>query len=315
MKIVFFGSSSFAVASLEALIASRRNVACVVTQPDTSSGRGLLNSSTDIKACALKHNLRLYQPKGINSPEAVKFLQGLDADLFVVVSYGQILSSAVLAVPKIFSINVHASLLPRYRGAAPVNWAIINGDSYTGVTIIRMNERMDSGEIIAQKRVGIEDSDTAITLEDKLAVEGAALLLECLKDVETNDVKLLPQGEGRQACAPKLKKSDGLINWRLPAAQVLNLVRGTAGWPGAFTYYRGKLLKVFKARVGRPREQGAAGIAGQITGVSRKGIAVATSKDELVIEELQMEGGRRMSVEEFLAGHDISVGETLRLKK
>jgi methionyl-tRNA formyltransferase len=314
MNIVFFGSSSFAVPSLRALLTTGHKISCVVTQPDKSKGRGLLDCCTDIKAAALSYHLELYQPKGINSPEAAGFLKGLDADLFIVVSYGQILSSLILALPKIFCVNLHASLLPRYRGAAPVNWAIINGESYTGITIIRMNERMDSGEIIAQKKAAIEDSDTAITLEDRLAVEGSALLLECLKSIESKNFKLMPQDEGSHTLAPKLKKEDGLINWQVPAKRVVNLIRGTAGWPGTFTYYRGKLLKIYKGKVHSPQST-VHSLPGEVIDVSKEGIVVATGEENLIIEELQIEGRRRMSAEEFIAGHDISVGEALGIKK
>ena len=300
--------------SLGALLTTGHKISCVVTQPDRRKGRGLLNSSTDIKAVALSHNLELYQPKGINSPDALKFLQGLDADLFIVVSFGQILSSSVLALPKIFCVNLHASLLPRYRGAAPVNWAIINGDSYTGITIIRMNERMDSGEIIAQKKAAIEDSDTAITLEDRLAAEGSALLLGCLQSIESKNFKLTVQDEGSPTLAPKLKKEDGLINWQVPAKQAVNLIRGTAGWPGTFTYYRGKLLKIYKGKVHSPQST-VHSLPGEVINVSGEGIEVAMGEGNLIIEELQIEGGRRMNVKEFIAGHDISVGEALGIKK
>jgi methionyl-tRNA formyltransferase len=200
---------------------------------------------------------------------------------------------------------LHASLLPRYRGAAPINWAIINGEKETGLTIIKMNDKMDSGEIILQKKIDIDNVDTAVSLEEKLAREGADLLLECIDKIEKNNFQLLPQDEAGVSFAPKLKKKDGLINWHAPAEGVQNLIRGTFDWPGAFTYYNGKLLKIFKAYVYRFKDLPASRIAGEIIKVSREGIIVATGSDNLIIEELQIEGGRRMRVEEFISGHKI----------
>lgn len=314
MEIVFFGSSNFAVPSLKALLSSKHMISCIITQPDKKKNRGLSLAITPVKTVAEEKEIKIYQPQQINSVEAIEFLKQLNADLFVIIAYGQILSLDILNIPKIFSINLHASLLPKYRGAAPINWAIINGDTQTGLTIIKMNEEMDRGEIILQKKINIDTIDTAATLEKKLATEGADLLLECLDKIENRNFKLKPQDETKVSFAPKLKKKDGLVNWQAQAIQILNLIRGTTDWPGAFTYYNGKLLKIYKAKVSSSVPEFASSLPGKIIEVSKKGIVVAAGKDNLIIEELQIEGKRRMKVEEFIAGHKVCRGEILDKK-
>jgi len=317
MNIIFFGSSQFAVPSLKALLTTVHKVSCVVTQPDRKKGRGLHFEGTAIKAAAEESGLEIYQPYKINTGDAIKFLKDLKPDLFIVISYGQILSQEVLAIPKIFCINIHASLLPKCRGAAPINWAIVNGEKDTGITIIKMTEEMDAGPIILQKIININDSDTVVTLQDKLSKVAAELLIDSFRAIENNDYKLTPQDEKKVTFAPKLKKEDGLIYWNKPAYDICNLIRGVYAWPGAFTYYKGKSLKIFTARVGLAH--GVSGypgirVSGEVLNVSKQGITVATGKDNLIIEELQVEGKRRMLVEEFIAGHRIQAGEILGRK-
>jgi len=209
------------------------------------------------------------------------------------------------------SINVHASLLPKYRGAAPINWAIMNGEKTTGITIIKMTEKMDAGQIILNNSTDIKDEDTSITLEDKLSQMAAELLINALEFIENNNYRLIPQDEQEVSFAPKLKKEDGLINWNKPAGEIDNLVRGVLSWPGAFTYYNGKLLKIYKTKVTGLAGQPPSASPGEIVEVSKNGIYVITGKDNLIIQELQMEGKRRMTVEEFIAGHKIRLGEIL----
>lgn len=306
MDIIFLGSSDFAVPSLEALCVTKHKISCVVTQPDRQKGRGLFLSTTKVKESALKYNLRIYQPDQINSPQAIKFLKTLSPDLFIVIAYGQILSADILRIPKIFSLNLHASLLPKYRGAAPINWAIIKGETETGITIIKMNERMDAGEIILQKKVDIDDSDTAITLEKKLADKGKNLILECLDKIENKNFLLLPQNANNISFASKLKKEDGLIDWNKKASDIRNLIRGCLDWPGAFTYLKGKMLKIYQAGV-VCEVSVSKHFPGEIINIDKNGILVVTGKDYLLIEELQLEGRRRMKVEEFIAGHKIDL--------
>ncbi|MFA5145056.1 MAG: methionyl-tRNA formyltransferase [Candidatus Omnitrophota bacterium] len=309
MKIIFFGSSQFAVPSLEALLASGHKVSCVVTQPDRKKGRGFHLEGTLVKALASKSGIAVYQPEVINTKESIKFLKDLSPDLFIVVSYGQILSREILEIPKIFSLNAHASLLPKYRGAAPISRAIINGDKSSGVTIMKMAEKMDAGPIILQEAVDIEDDDTTLTLEGKLSKRAAKLLIDSLKLIENKTYNLTAQEEDKVSLAPKLKKETGLINWEMPAQDINNVVRGCVGWPGAFTYYNGKLLKIYKARV-IPSVSGSSNSSpGEIIKADKENIIAAAGKDNLVIEELQIEGKRRMRAEEFIAGHKIKPGE------
>jgi len=311
MKIVFFGSSNFGVPALKAISATSHKIIAVVTQPDKAKGRHLFESSTAIKETALSLGFKIYQPQKVNRSEVVKFLTDLNPDLFIVIAYGQILGADILHIPKIFSINLHASLLPKYRGAAPINWAVINGETKTGLTIIKMNEAMDAGEIVLNKSIAIDSSDTAVSLERKLAREGASLLLECLEGIDKKTFQLTPQDSAEVSLAPKLKKKDGLIDWHKEAQEVQNLIRGTFDWPGAFTYYKGKLLKIYKATVAQLPSCPVAQLPGEIMQVSKEGIVVVTGRRSLIIEELQLEGKRRMKAEEFIAGHKISPGDRL----
>ncbi|MFH1269922.1 MAG: methionyl-tRNA formyltransferase [Candidatus Omnitrophota bacterium] len=314
MNIVFFGSSRFAAPSLKALLASRHRISCVVTQPDREKGRGLRSAGTAVKIIASESDARIYQPQNINTRDAVEFLKGLKPDLFVVIAYGQILSSGILKVPGVFSINMHASLLPKYRGAAPVNWAVIKGEKITGLSVMKMVEKMDAGAVIQQKEANISDDDTAVTLEERLSEMAAQLLLDTLTSIESNNYNLTPQDESRVTFAPKLKKEDGRIQWDKAAGDIYNLIRGCMGWPGAFTYYKGKLLKIYKARPGPAVRGQPDSPAGRIIDISREGIVVATGKENLIIEELQIEGKRAMSAGEFAAGHKIRSGEIFSKK-
>jgi methionyl-tRNA formyltransferase len=312
MNIVFFGSAEFSVPSLRILLSTNHRISCVVTQPDRKKGRGLNISATAVKAVALKEGLKLYQPKDINAPEAIKVLKDLNPELLVVIAYGQILSQEILDIPRIFSVNLHASILPRYRGAAPINWAIINGESSTGVTVMKMVRQMDAGPIIQQNKINISDTDDSLTLEGKLSDMSAHLLLEALKLIESGQYKLVPQKEAEATFAPKLKKEDGLIKWGKPAQDIYNLIRGCIPWPGAFTYHKDKLVKIFKARVIKLSGRH---LPGEIISVTKEHISVFTGKDALAIEELQMEGKRRMPAQEFIAGNKIRSGEILGNKK
>ena len=311
MNIVFFGSSQFAVPSLEVLIKNGYQISCVVTQPDRQKGRGLVLTPTAIKKNAQGYNLKIYQPERINSEEAIIFLKNLNSDLFVVISYGQILSQGILDIPRIFSVNVHASVLPGYRGAAPINWAIINQEKTTGITIMQITQEMDAGPIILQKKIEIKDDDTSPTLENKLSLLGADLLVESLRRIKNNDYKLEPQDDSRVTLAPKLKKQDGLIDWAKDARSISGLIRGCLNWPGAFTHYRNKLLKIYKAKIILKSDYSAVPKPGEIIQVSREGVRVAAGEDSLLIEELQIEGKKIMKAEEFIAGYKIKVGEIL----
>jgi methionyl-tRNA formyltransferase len=310
MKIAFLGSAHFAVPALEALIKSKYELVCVVTQPDKHKGRHLQLAATDVKSTALLAKLRIFQPENINSKESVKFLKSLDADFFVIAAYGQILSQEVLDIPAVMPVNIHASLLPRYRGAAPINWAIINGDKKTGVTIIFVTLKMDSGPVIMQKEIKIEDKDTAASLEEKLSKCGAGLLMEALAVIDSRNYRLTEQDEDKVVYAPKLKKETGLIDWNNPAVDIHNQIRGVIPWPGAFTSYRKKLLKIFQAQV-LPIFPSHKPFPGEVIRADKQGIVVACSRGFLEIKELQMEAGKRMTARNFVIGHKLSAGEIL----
>ncbi len=310
MKIIFFGSAHFAVPSLEALIKSGHELVCVVTQPDKKKGRHLHVSGTDVKSTATAVKLKIFQPENIKSKESVKFLKNLDADLFVIVAYGQIFSQEVLDIPKIMPINIHASLLPRYRGASPINWAIINGDKQSGVTVMFVTLKMDSGPVIMQKGIKIEDKDTSVTLEEKLCLAGAKLLIDALKIIDSRSYRLVEQDEDKVIVAPKLKKEDGLIDWNTSAVDIHNQIRGVLPWPGAHTRYHGKMLKIFQADVlavflnHKP-------VPGEVVRADKDGIVVASGRGFLSIKELQLEAGKRMPARNFIIGHKLAVGEIL----
>lgn len=312
MKIVFFGSSHFGDPLLRELLKKGYQVPCVVTQPDRQKGRGLHLGSTVIKNTALKYNLKVFQPQDINAKESVKFLGNFDSDLFVVIAYGQILSKEVLGIPKIMPINAHASILPKYRGAAPINWALINGDDKTGVSIIKITQKMDAGPIILKKDIQILQNDTAITLEERLSRVAADLVIDAIRLIENNSYTLTEQDVKKATFAAKLKKQDGLIDWQRSASDIKNLIRGCINWPGAYTFYQGKMLKIFKTEIANFSSLLPTHAPGEIYNITKSGISVYCGKDNLIIEELQIEGKKVMKVEEFISGHRMQVGEILK---
>lgn len=311
MNIVFFGSAKFSVPSLEALAKSKHRVSCVVTQPDRKQGRGLHYGLTPIKSAAQLFRFKVYQPERINTEEAEEQLSAFNADLFVVIAYGQILSSKILSIPADFCLNVHASLLPLYRGAAPINWAIIKGEKTTGITTIKMVREMDAGPIILQAAIDIAYGDSALSLGEKLAFQAARTLLESLAAIESKNFALSPQDESKVSFAPKLKKEDALIDWHKKNAEIYNLVRGCLDWPTAFTYYKGKRLKIYAVKIQEQKTESKIALPGEIIDVSPQAFMVAAGQGSLLIEKIQPEAGRMMTAREFLAGHNIRKGDRL----
>ncbi|MDP2911518.1 MAG: methionyl-tRNA formyltransferase [Candidatus Omnitrophota bacterium] len=304
MKIIFFGSSGFAVPILEGLV-KNEDVALVVTQPDREKGRALKVAPTAVKSKAGELGVEIFQPNQVNAKESIEFLKKFNADLFIVVSFGQILSKAILDLPKLYCLNRHASLLPKYRGAAPRNWAIANGEKETGVTIMKMNEKMDEGDILLRESVAIDAGDDAVALSDKLSKKGAESLFKAIELIKADKADFIKQDHSKATSAPKLKKDDGLIDWKMPAEEISNRIRAFAPWPGCFTYLDKKMLKIWKAKpitelVDKNAKPGA------ILKSDKTDILVKTGKGALNIEELQLEGSRRMTTEEFLAGHNIT---------
>jgi methionyl-tRNA formyltransferase len=309
VKIIFFGSSHFAVPSLETLLKIPYKVCCVVTQPDKKKGRHLRLSATDVKSIAQRAGLHIFQPKDVNAPESVRYIAKFNPDLLVVVAYGQILSQGILALPKIFALNIHASLLPKYRGAAPISWAIIRGEKTTGITVIQLTRKMDAGPMLLQKAIAIGGDDDSLTLEDKLRSLGADLLLEALKEIKEKTYKLTAQDEQKVILAPKLKKNDGCIGWDKTAFEILNLIRGSLPWPGAFTYYKDRLIKISKAGIGPfvPRKTGAQG--GGLVLNAGKTLEIMADGSSLLIKELQPESKKKMSAAEFISGYKVKAGD------
>lgn len=300
MKIIFFGSSEFAVSVLEALKA-REGISLVVTQPDRKKGRALKLSPTPVKEAALRLGIKIFQPDSVNTRDSIEYLKGYNADMFIVVSFGQILSRGVLALPALYSLNVHASLLPKYRGAAPINQAIASGEKETGVTIIKMDERMDEGEIALKETVAIDKRDNAITLSAKLSKKGAELLLKAIDLIKIKKINFLRQDDRLATYAPKLRKEDGLIDWHLSADEVYNRVRAFLPWPGCFTHWNKSILKIWKVRPVKTVDSGSK--PGAVLEVDKGDIIVSAGKGAVAIEELQLQGKRRMNVKEFIAGH------------
>lgn len=310
MRIVFMGTPDFAVPTLKALIASRHEVACVVTQPDRPKGRGRGLAKSPVKLCAEASGLDILQPEKASDPEFVNTLSQLQPDLIVVVAYGQILRKSILEIPKFFCLNLHSSLLPKYRGAAPINWAIINGEKETGVTAMQMDEGMDSGDILLTRKIPILESDNAQTLHDKLSEAGAALILETLERLEQGTLTPMVQNKNQVTFAPKLKKEDGLIHWEEHAESLKNRVRGLEPWPGAYTFFQSKRLRLCEVETttGAPEDH-----PGEVARTTDHGIEVGTGKGRLVITSLQPEGKNRMSAKSFLAGHKIQKGSLFQV--
>lgn len=308
MKIVFFGSGKFAVTILEALHRAGHEIALVVTQPDRKKGRHLHLSATPVKEYALDHRLKLYQPENINLPQNLTTLKKEKADVFVVVSYGRILSRDILSLPRLMPVNIHASLLPKYRGAAPINHALINNEHRTGVTYIRMNEHMDEGDILIQKAVKIEENEKAPELEQRLSQCAAAHIHEVLEKIENKKIRAKKQDGKKATPAPLMKKNDGLIQWDRRAKDILNHFRGCFGWPGSWTLCKGKILKVLELSV---CAAGKRGKPGEIVSAKENILEVACGNGSVCIKEVLPESHRRMPVSSFLAGHHVSVGEVL----
>lgn len=305
-KIVFMGTPLFAVPSLEALIEAGHLVAAVVTQPDKPQGRGMGSLPSPVKKAALAHGIRVFEPVKLRDDSFIRELKGLGADFFVVVAYGKILPQTVLDIPPKGCVNLHASLLPKYRGAAPINRAIVNGEGETGVSTMLMDAGMDTGPVLLEKRVRIGEDDTAEDLSKSLSTVGATLLVETIGLLSEDKIRPRAQDGSNATYAPMLKKEDGEIDWTKTARDIKNLIRGLYPWPGAYTRWKGKTIKVHSGRV---VEGEARGTAGAIVGVSKEGILVACGSGLFEITELQPENKRRMSAGDFVQGYRITEGE------
>lgn len=307
MRILFMGTPDFAVPSLHALLDDGYEIACVVTQPDRPKGRGKQVTPPPVKAAAADKGLPVFQPVKVGSEESLTYLQQLQFDLLVTAAYGQLLPTRLLEMPRLGSVNVHASLLPKYRGGAPIHRCIINGDTESGVTIMRMVKKLDAGDMLAHVRLRIDLQDTVGTLHDKLAVAGARLLSETMPQIIDGSITETPQDHSLATYAPNISRDDERIDWSREAKQIYNQVRGLNPWPVAFTKLNNKIVKVWQTQVvndqtntGKP--------PGTILQAVGSSIEVQTGRGILAIKELQPEGKRRMMAEEFLRGQILEAG-------
>ena len=299
MNIVFMGTPDFAGESLKALYNEKYNISAVFTKPDMPVGRKHIMTPPEVKVIANELNIPVFQPTTLKDGEALKILQQLNPDLIVVVAYGKILPKEILDLPKYGCINVHASLLPKYRGASPIQWAIVSGEKVTGVSTMYLNEGMDTGDVLLSEQTEIGENETAETLWDRLAVLGASLLIKTVKGLEENTITPIKQDETQATYAPIIKKSDGLIDWSKSAYEINCKIRGLHNWPVAFTKLGGKMLKIFSADILEK-----SGKAGEVL-ESENEFIVACQKNALKINELQLEGSKRMKTEDFLRGKKI----------
>ncbi len=306
MRTIFFGSPEFAVPCLDALH-EISDVLAVISQPDKPAGRGLSLRPPAVKARALELGLEVWQPKKVRTAEFADKLRALEADVAVVVAYGRILPKAVLDAPRAGFVNVHASLLPRWRGAAPIQWSIVHGDTQTGITLMQMDEGMDTGPILATATTPIERDDDAATLSERLSTMGAALLKQELSRYVAGQITPKPQDDAQATMAPLLRKSDGRINWDQTAQAVHNQIRGMNPWPGAHTVLGGRHIKVHRAVPSTLDPQGAA--PGEVTALDPEGILVACTEGTLEIRELQESGRKRVDARAFITGRGVAVGD------
>ena len=308
MRIVFMGTPDFSVPALEALAEGGHQVIAAVTQPDKPKGRGKAVLMTPVKEKALELGIPVYQPAKVREPEFVELLREMAPDAIVVVAFGQILPKAILEIPKYGCINIHASLLPKYRGAAPIQWAVIDGEKETGVTTMFMNEGLDTGDMLEKAAVPLDEKETGGSLHDKLSALGGNLILSTLKGLEAGTLKGTPQTDEGTCYAKMLKKSLGDIDWTMDAAAIERLIRGLNPWPSAYTSLHGKTLKIWDADV-LDREYGEA--PGTVAEASKNALIIQTGKGSLSVRSLQLEGKKRMDIQDFLRGYSVEKGTVL----
>jgi methionyl-tRNA formyltransferase len=308
MNLVFMGTPTFAVPTLERIVAAGHRVVAVFTQPDRPKGRGGQVALPPVKDAALRLELPVYQPERVRRPEVLEQLQQLNPDAMVVVGYGQIIPQSIIDIPRLGIINVHASLLPKYRGAAPIQWAIANGETRTGVTTMRIDAGLDTGAMLLRWETEIVAGETALELGVRMAVAGADLLVETLVGLENGSVRAEPQDNSIATLAPILKKEDGAIDWNWTAEKVSNRARGFLPWPGAYSFFRGQLFHVWKARIA---EEPGVGDPGWLMPQKKRLLVTCGDGTALELLEVQVEGRKRLSVEAFLNGQRLEDDEML----
>lgn len=311
MKIIYMGTPDFAVAPLEAILKAGHEVTAVVTQPDRQKGRGREIQYSPVKECALSYGIPVLQPLKIKEKDAVEELRKYPADIFVVAAFGQLLSEEILNMPRFGCINIHASLLPAYRGAAPIQWCVINGEEKTGVTIMQMAKGMDTGDILLQKEVVLDEKETGGSLFDRLMETGAELIVEALPKIEAGELTPVVQKEELATYAGKITKDMGNIDFAKSAVTIERLIRGLNPWPSAFTHYKGKILKIWEADVVSECANAENPVPGTVIAMDKESFTLATGEGALRIRSLQPEGKKRMSCAEFMRGYEVKVGEAL----
>ncbi|MFA4906104.1 MAG: methionyl-tRNA formyltransferase [Candidatus Margulisiibacteriota bacterium] len=307
MKIVFMGTPLPAARLLQALLDAEEQIVLAVTQPDRPKGRHLHTAPSPVKELAQKYKIPVETPEKVKDQIFIDKIHSLDPDLIVVAAYGKILPKDLLTIPKYGAINVHASLLPKYRGAAPIQWAILKGENETGVTVMQVSETLDTGDIILQDKVPIDPEDTAETLLDKVFEVGAQTLLRAIDQIKKGTAKKIPQKEADATYAPLIAKESGEIDWKKSATEVNNRVRALLPWPTAHTFYKGKMLKIIKAE---PAPVPGKFKPGEVVDI-KDDFIIACGVGSLILKEVQLEGGKKMTGEQFLRGHRLAIGEIL----
>ncbi|UCG35524.1 MAG: methionyl-tRNA formyltransferase [Candidatus Omnitrophota bacterium] len=305
-RFVYFGSSHFSCTVLKTLFEEGLIPTLVVSQPDRPRGRGLKVLPTEVSSFSSENGISLIKPASLKDEKIYEKIKSIEPQFFAVADYGKILPAKILKIPSVFPLGIHPALLPRYRGAAPIDRTLMAGEKETGVTIFKINEEVDAGEIIIQESLPIIESDDVFTLMQKLAKKGALLLIEVIKKIERNDYTLSPQDETKVSLAPKLRKEDGKIIWEKDAVTIRNLIRATLGWPSAYTYYKERLVKILEAEV---INEDSGQSPSTIIKTDKEGIYVATTKGVLKIKKLRPEGKAQMDANSFVCGYRVEVGE------
>ena len=308
LKIMFMGTPDIAAVCMKAMIDKGLNIVCAITQPDKPKGRGHKMMPTEVKVCACENNIPVYQPEKIKNNELMPLLQEYKPDIIAVVAYGKILPSYVLDFPKYGCVNMHASLLPKYRGAAPIQWSVINGEEYTGVTTMLMAEGLDTGDMLLQKKIKIGEYETSEQLFDRMAVLGGEVLCETIENIE--NIKPIPQNHNEYTYAPMISKEMGKIDWSMGKKKISKLICGMNSWPLAYTEYKGEIVKIISAKIS---DETPAGENGQIIRHEKgKGLLVKCSDGGIWLEVIQFPAKKKMHVDEYLLGHTLEMGEILQ---
>lgn len=310
MRVIFMGTPDFAVGTLEEIIKAGHEVALVVTQPDKPKGRGKAMQFTPVKECALKHGIEVFQPVKVRESANVEYLRKFNADIMIVVAFGQILPKSILDMPKYGCVNVHASLLPKYRGAAPIQWAVINGEEVTGVTTMLMDDGIDTGDMIAKRQVRLDENETGGSLFDKLADVGAKLCVETMDMFLNGTAEFTPQDNEASTHTAMIHKELGEIDWNKSAVEIERLIRGLNPWPSAYTHLNGKTFKIWQAKV---LDENSDKEPGNISKINKNDFCVQTGDGQLILKEVQLEGKKRMDAGSFLRGNQLEEGMAFKL--